>query len=334
MKKKIRKVALIFALCFMICGCESSQSEVVKQVPELKDFYLSATISKQVVDSDDVLFENRMYDFSKDEVTYHQPQKRRSQYALAVYDMQWNSILYTANDESNANDQVFCLNLETEESTKLTTGFYAINYILPREKDILIVGAKDSRVLEFMKIDRESKRNEKITIPHEEYNDLSVWQAYYVPQTGDILIQTYSESQQYRLMEEWNNADPGTRDTDLLVPFQHYLYKENGSLEYLFTKKMEQSTGLISNGKDILMNVESTEFGKKIWKYNIEKETFDVIDTLDTLQGIFYLDTKGENVYAFYKGIYRMNLITGEEESIESSFKSTSFYNNHMVLKK
>ena len=71
---------------------------------------------------------------------------------------------------------------------------------------------------------------------------MSVWQVAYVPETDGLVLQTYSESEEYTLRDKWNSAENHSEGKELEIPFYYYQY-ENGKVKYLFEQKMPQSNG-------------------------------------------------------------------------------------------
>ena len=49
---------------------------------------------------------------------------------------------------------------------------------------------------------------------------------------------------------------------------------------------------------------------------------------------MFYLDNKGQYLYAFMNGVVRKDIHTGKEEKLDYDFKDVGYYNNFILLKK
>lgn len=62
-----------------------------------------------------------------------------SQYPLAVYYENDNCIYYSAKSSFGRGDQLWKYDIETKKHQQLTDSLFAINYIIPRKKDIILV---------------------------------------------------------------------------------------------------------------------------------------------------------------------------------------------------
>lgn len=323
-----RKSLIYVVLLFVLCGCQSNTKN-----NELSDYYLSMTSSSQVSDTE-ILVENQIYDFEEDVSISHDKFTLTAQYSLAVYDKKDNAILYSAKDASGEDDQVFLYDIETKQTKQLTNNLWGINYIIPRDNDYLVVGVPfKSHILCLWTIDRNTKKVSQVEIPNNDHDDMSVWQIAYIPQTNDVVIQAYSDSEQYEISHKWNSIEEHEESEELSVPYYHYIYKD-GEAKYLFTKIMPQSDGLVSNGKDVLIAVNSKVNGDYLMKYNLDNNKLETLKNISGLGRVFYLDTAGEYVYAFKNGVGRKNINTGEEEWLDTHFKDLGSYSNYIFLKK
>lgn len=328
---KKRKYILLIALsAIMLMGCKASETK-----SELSDYYLSLTSSSRI-NENEISVENHIYDFETNKMnTENYKMNLTAKYSLAVYDDKGKAVLYSAKDV-NGNDEVYRYDLKTKKSEQLTDNLWGINYIEPREKDYIVVGVPqiphDSKVLMLWSIDRNTKEVRNIEIPHDKYKDISVWQVAYVPETDGLILQTYSDSEAYELQDKWNSMEEHPKDKELTNPFYYYQYV-NGEMKYLFEKDMPQSMGIVANRNDILFAVQSEIEGNNVFRYNIKDNKVDKMKSLETLEKVFYLDEKSENVYRFNGKIGKINLKTGKEEWLDSNFKE-SYFNNYMLLKK
>lgn len=311
----------------MLCAC-STQKDYEK---ELSNYYLSMTSSRQF--DDKISVENQVYDFKNKKLTTNNKYELSAQYSLAVYDDKEHTVLYSAKD-SNNNDQVYIYDDDTKKTVQLTDFLWGINYIIPRSEDYIVVGAKrKTHILSLWSIDRKTHDVKQIEIPNDKFDDMYAWQVAYIPQTNDLIIQATSDSLEYELMDKWNNSQSGNEDKDLNIPFYHYIY-HNNKMEYLFTQEMPQSDGLISNGKQILVSINSKEHGNQLISYDIQSKEKKELEKVTGLGRVFYLDNKGQYLYAFMNGVVRKDIHTGKEEKLDYDFKDVGYYNNFILLKK
>lgn len=330
MNSKMKKYLFLgFSLMLvLLSGCKSQGGK-----DELSNYYLSLTSSEQVKE-DEVSVVNQVYDFETDSTKTSEPYTLTSQYSLAVYDQKDNAILYTVKDSGGKNDQVFKYDIKSKKTEQLTDFLWGINYIIPRENDYIVVGVPfESKILSLYSIDRKTKKAEHIAIPDEKHDDMSVWQVAYIPQTGDVVIQTYSDSEQYKLTDKWNSSSEDHQGKDLIIPFYHYIYRDH-KVKYLFEEDMPQSFGLVSNGKQILIAINSQENGDSLLKYDLEQSKLEKVEKVNGLGRVFYLDNASQYLYAFNNGIVRKDINTGKEEWLDSTFKDSGYYNNFILLRK
>lgn len=322
------KKAIILCLSFfLLCAC-TIQSDYEK---ELSKYYLSLTSSSQI-DENTVGVENQIFDFENKKQTTHEKYQLTAQYSLAVYDDKEHAILYSAKDQNN-DDQVYFYDVKTKKTTQLTDFLWGINYIIPRDEDYIVVGAKQkTHILALWSIHKKTHTIKQIEIPHDKYNDMYAWQVAYIPQTNDLVIQATSDSLEYELMDKWNSQDEHEGE-DLNIPFLHYIYRDN-KMEYLFTIEMPKGNGLVSNGKQILVAIQSQDHGNQLISYDLETKKQTKLEKVTGLGRVFYLDNKGEYLYAFLNGIVRKNIYTGKEEWLDYNFKDAYYYNNFILLKK
>ena len=334
MKHKILKTSMkkITILCIfsllLLCACDLKKD----YERELSNYYLSLTSSNGIND-DTVSVENQTYDFESKKMTDHKFDfKLTTQYSLAVYDARDHAVLYSAKD-SNNDDQVYLYNINTKETSQLTNHLWGINYIIPRDDDYIVVGAKKkTHILALWSIDKKTHSVKQIEIPDEKYNDMYAWQVAYIPQTNDLVIQATSDSLEYELMDKFNSEDEH-KNEDLAIPYSHYIYHDD-KMEYLFTQEMPQSEGLVSNGEQVLVAIQSKNQGKQLISYDIKTKEKKILENVSGLGRVFYFDNKGQYLYAFNNGVVRKDVKTGKEEKTDYKFKELGYYNNFILLKK
>lgn len=314
MKKKKYLIFGLGAVLVMASGFKPYDSK-----EELSDYYLSQT-SAAFLDGGQMLVKGQKSDFetnsSKATEEYCFTEKV-SGHTVTVYDPKDNAILYTVQGVDGYHTQIVKYDVESQKTEQFVDYAWGIHRIIPRENDYVIVGISlESNALSLYSIDRETKEITGVPMPDDKHDDLSVWQASYIPQTGDIVIQAYSESEQNKLTDEWNNLSEEEKQKDLVIPFYHYIYRDN-RVEYLFEKDMPQSNGLISNGKEVLVGVQSYEQGESVLRYDMRQSELKEVEHIKNLDGAFYLDNAGRYVYTNEEYVVRKDVDTGEEETLD-----------------
>lgn len=323
----MKKHIILCLIIFLLCAC-SFQRDYYK---ELSNYYLSLTSSTQI-NENHVSVENQVYDFQRRKMTIHDNYQLTAQYSLAVYDYKEKAILYSAKD-SNNNDQVYLYDNKTKKTTQLTENFWGVNYIIPRTNDYIVVGVKlNTHILSLWSIDKKTHNIKQIKISDSTHDDMSIWQVAYIPQTNDLIIQAASNSEEYKILNEWNMQDEhGSQDIN--VPYYHYLYHDE-KIKYLFTENMPQSQGLICNGKKVLVSVDSKDNGNSLIQYDLNTKKKETLENVTGLSRVFYLDDDGQYLYAFLDGIVRKDIHTGKEEWLDYEFKDIGYYNNFILLRR
>lgn len=326
--KRGKQILLLTVTALMLTGCQTSEKK-----SELTDYRL-VTSNAGRLNENQIVVENNTYDFEKDKMNSAKYKiDLATQFNFAVVDDKGKAVLYSAKDEKG-NDEVYRYDLETKKTEQLTDNLWGINSIIPRENDYIVTGVPQTpdNSKEFMlwSVDRGTNKIKQIEIPHDKHKDMSVWQVVYVPETDGLVLQTYSESEEYTLRDKWNSMENHSEGEELEIPFYYYQY-ENGKVKYLFEQKMPQSNGLVANKNDILFGVQSDVNGDSVYRYNLKEDKTEKVKGLERLDKVFYLDEASEYLYKFNGKIGKVDLKTGEEEWLDSQFKEYYFTNYRLV---
>lgn len=315
----------------LLCAC-SPQNELSQ--------YHFTNLSYAYMGEKQFFAETCVYDFESDKTTtkdkYFLDIEGRDEYPIGAYDSKENTIIYSAKDKQD-NNQVYVYDIQSKNTTQLTNESLEITNIIPRNNDYIVIGSnkKENDLLSLYSIDKKTHdvKQIEVTDPDGKYDDLSVWQIGYVPQTDGIIIQAASNSEEYKLTDEWNKQEEH-ETKDINIPFYHYYYHD-GQLDYLFTKEMPKANGkLISNGKEVLVGVISDDNGMYTIKYDIENQKQEEIGTVADLSRAFYLDDDGQYLYTFESQMVRIKIEDGETETLDYSLKYSKNFDNFMLVKK
>lgn len=326
--KRGKQILLFTLTALVLTGCQTSEKKT-----ELENYRL-VTSNASRLNENQIVVENNTYDFGKDKMNSAKYKiDSTAQLNFAVVDDKGKAVLYSAKDEKG-NDEVYRYDLETKEVEQLTDNLWGISYIIPRENDYIVVGVpqtpNDSKVFMLWSIDRNTKEVKRIELSNDKHKDISVWQAAYIPETDGLILQTYSESEEYALRDKWNNIENHSERTELETPFYYYQY-ENGKVKYLFEKNMPQSNGLVANKNDVLFGVQSDVNGDCVYRYNLKEEKEEKVKGLQRLDKAFYLDKESNYLYKFNGKIGKVDLKTGKEEWLDNQFKEYYFTDYRLV---
>ena len=281
----MKKLILLLMSVFMLFGCQQTTGE-----NELNQYYLSFSS----INSSKISGTNYVFDFKTNKTIKSENIQLESQYTLLVYDYESDCILYTSNSSQTGCDNIYFYNPKDQSSKLLTTQLNAINYIIPREDDfIILANPVDKREICLYKMDKKTYELQEIVLPHDQYNDMSSWNVFYIPQTDEVVIEAYSESEDYALLDKWNNEDH-TIDEDFSSPYYFYIYGDGDEAEYLIEYEMPQPLYMVSNGKDILFEIYHKD---EVYRYNRETKEVSKEKVLKSLAGVFYMSNNGQYLY-------------------------------------
>jgi hypothetical protein len=169
--------------------------------------YISFTVTNKIIgETEDKEFESHVfcYDLQTHDVQEVGVVPYNSQYPLTAYDRPSNKIYYSAStlkgERQHTGDQLYSLDLNTNETERLTEGLYAINYIIPTENEVNLIAAplgvtgvrlypyswdKTSGILKNLSWDE----------------DMMFRHVSWRPGTSELFARTYSVSEFYRRLE-------------------------------------------------------------------------------------------------------------------------------------
>lgn len=148
-----------------------------------------------------------------------------SQYPLGVYSRKDNKIYYSAYNEKTRGDDLFSFDLKTKKAEQLTDSLFAINEIVPRQNDIVMVAVKlNTRVLRLVTYNKSTK---KISYENLQDDDTETWSVGVNINNNKVLYtSTYSQNESYM-----NAEMESTGEADKFYYADNTVYKYNESIE-------------------------------------------------------------------------------------------------------
>lgn len=124
-----------------------------------------------------------------------------SQYPLGVISVRDKKVYYTAESETReGNDEVYSYDISTKKIEQLTDGLFAINYILPRKNDIIIVGVK--RGTSAIRLSKYDKKLKKLYYNNLEDDDTCVeYAGLNTSDSNELYTVTYSDNSRRKSSE-------------------------------------------------------------------------------------------------------------------------------------
>ncbi len=282
-----------------------------------------------------------VYDIENDNLEKINSVAYTSQYPLGVYSKNDNKIYYSAkNEKTGDGDELFLIDLETNEKKQLTDGLFAINYILPRRDNILLVAVKNgTRALRLVEY---NKKTGTIFYNDLEDDDTDVWSiCLNIENENEFYTSTYSQAQGYENAEKQSKKE-----------VDRYYYPDNTITRYkndfsakeeMFFFEKEKILSISATDKYLLIYRDgdsSNNNSMRINRINLDTEEFEEIKIPDSKNisevqldrsnnGIYYLgsDENYEN-----RGIYYYDLVTGKKKTIFVEEYGIGHINNFMLI--
>ena len=191
MKQVISVIMVVLLILFISSGCKNRNLSGQGK-------YISFTLDVEI-GYGDFKFESHVYcyDLETKQLSRVGVVPDNSQYPVTAYDRSANKIYYSASsldDERvvhQSTDQLYVLDLNTGEAKALTNALYAINYIIPTEKEVaLITWPLKSSNNSLMLYTWNKTSHDLKCLSWDE--DISFWKVYYDPDTGELTASGYS----------------------------------------------------------------------------------------------------------------------------------------------
>lgn len=178
-----------------------------------------------------------LYDIKNEEIKNIEGVDYTSQYPLGIYCRADNKIYYSAENSETKGDDLFSLDLKTKEVERLTDDLFAINYIIPRKDDILLVAVK--RETRGLRVISYNKLTKKVDYENLQDDDTSTWAiGINIDNSQEFYTSTFSEAQGY------NNAEKAsTGEAD------RYYYPDNTVYKYLKNYKNKEKIDFFEKQK-------------------------------------------------------------------------------------
>ncbi len=347
LKNKISLLLIIIITFIVGSSCskitEKDTTSTGKDSSSKKTGYLSITYTKY---NDQKGPENGMtvglvkYDIDKKISTEMMSMNYSSQYPLGVISMRDNKIYYTAGSKLAAgNDELFSYDIATKKSVQLTEGLFAINYILPRDKDIIIVGVK--RGTSAIRLIRYDKQLKKIFYNNLNDDDTCVeYAGIDTADSGKIYTVTYSDNSRRKSSElqALGKADHYIIPTYIISEY-HEDISNSKNIAVIDSKIVRSVSG---NGKYLLT--------KEVDNLELDRYKLYIQDMLTNnkkeiiLQGVskykdLQIDKYGEKIYFIgilnnsdERSVFSYDLKSKKIDKIFTQNKSIGFINNFKLI--
>ncbi|HHX62446.1 MAG TPA: hypothetical protein GX707_17310 [Epulopiscium sp.] len=340
------KKTLLFIItsAILLTACTNVNSNIISKYQEEPKDYLSisyTTYNDNQGPQSGMTTNIMIYDIEKDNLEKLNSVAYTSQYPLGVYSKSDNKIYFSSKNEKTGNgDELFSMDLETNEKKQLTDDLFAINHIIPRRDNILVVAVKKgTRALRLVEYD---KKTGTILYNNLEDDDTDVWSiCLNIENENEFYTSTYSQAQGYENAEKQSKKE-----------LDRYYYPDNtltrykndfSSKEKIFFFEREKILSISATDKYLLIyrDGDSSNYNSmEINRISLDTDEFEEVKIPDAKNisevqldrsnnGIYYLgsDENYEN-----RGIYYYDLVTGKKKTIFIEEYGVGHINNFMLI--
>ncbi len=342
---KMKKILyFIITSIILLTGCRNIDSNIISKDQKNLTEYLSisyTTYNDNQGPQSGMTTNIMIYDIEKDNLEKLNSVEYTSQYPLAVYSKSDNKIYFSSkNEKAGDGDELFSIDLKTNEKKQLTDDLFAINHILPRKDNILVVGVKKgTRALRLIEY---NKKTGKVIYNNLEDDDTDVWSiCLNIENENEFYTSTYSQEQGYKNAEKHFKKE-----------LDRYYYPDNTLTRYkndfslkekIFVFEKEKILSMSATDKYLLINRDgdsSNYNSMEVSRINLDTGEFEEIKipgvkNISDLQldrnntGIYYLgsDENYENI-----GIYYFDVVTGKKKTIFVEEAGIGHINNFILM--
>lgn len=259
-----------------------------------------------------------------------------SQYPLGIYSKTDDCEYYSAGDDNISGDQLFSYHISDNKVERLTDSLFAINYILPRKEDIILVCVKKgTRPLALASYDKKRKELKFIN----EDDDINIECIGFDNSNGEkYYTAEYSEKEDSENLDNFN-----TRKVKSHVAPVHSIYEYDNNKKTLVYKTDNKMISAITANENFVLWKEYNEsfLGPfKLKMLNLETKDIEEIN-IDGIGTVSELSLNPQNTGFYFSGV-----LEGEEKRgiyyydlntkiIEEAIKQgqNEFINNFMMMK-
>jgi len=252
-----------------------------------------------------------IYDLNQKEVVDFYAFPYDTQYPLGIFDKGTNRLYFS--QDADGGDQIFMYDIDTEETTQLTTDLFAVNYIFPYGETIFFVtNPKDEyHRLKLGSLDVSSR---EITYWKDD-GDTNVETLYLDRINKKIYVSAYSlEERDYNLRNQGNNGS---------INPEGILYEtdtEFNSTRELYRREEHVMRFVLKHNNMVLTALQRTIDDKRLKSAYINIDTlevsdFNLPDGIQRGEPAFSADGKGIYMLTVVddkRGIYYCDLDTGD----------------------
>lgn len=225
----MKRIFLALLVCsVMICGCSSKTSNIDEKKA---GNYITFNVTKE--ENTSLTMYNYYYDIDSKKLELMAEIPYESEYPLSVYDKKDNVVYYSKREKGKSDDNLYCLDLGTKKSTRLSYNFYAINNIIPL-KDELYIAAVEKKQRPIGLYRYHDGKYERLL----DNDDLFVSRINHNPDIDTLYFNTYSESEMDKLFEENTTNNPIVKNQLFKLNYTNNEIKKidetnPGDIEYL-----------------------------------------------------------------------------------------------------
>ena len=318
---KSKFILLLLVLPLVFSGC-SKEDKTIKPYISILASNLTATNESNLL----IYY----YDFETENVEKVSSIDNFSQYSLAVYSKADNTIYYSQRieNENLRGDQLFSLNLDTNETKQLTNNIFAINYIIPsKDKVYLLAVTVGDRHLKPMIYHKDTEELEILS----KDTDLNFERISYDIKQNHLYASGAYLKEIEKAIDDYNNAALENPDRIYVSP-DYYIYDFsedfNNPKQLLKTDKTEITALSAVQGDKKIFYTHTDGYGKFNYIFDINKNTKIPYSSEIVSQRNFcflnedetvFIGEDSSNLTEYPRGVYLYNSKTNETKLLFST---------------
>lgn len=331
--KKMKKSFLFLIITILLVGCQLDSELVNEPMTIQSGLYISFTVT-HAVDGSENTFESDIYCFGIEDKIVRKVTTIPyfSSYPLAVYDDNDKKVYYSRSSSSKVGerDELYQYDIETNETLRLTSSLYGINYIFSTE-DTIILGAiseKNTKALGPKIYNKSNGVLQELAWNEDDF----INQMTFNPLTKTTVFSVNSISEEYSAFDKANNEGVSPKGiSNVIYTMQGTEYVPEFSVESGFMHN------LVSNKEGIYYQQDNSIFNSTniLSKYHFNNKIMNEIPTSKISGETIYISENGNEIYYNNKNkIMVLNLETNNIETIFSVKQNKEAINNAQILNK
>lgn len=302
MKKIIISILLLMSIGFIVLGYQlhdHKSQDPIQKLEQLDMAYVYTETNNQQVSVHYGLFDFETNQYLQQE-TLNFPENSHS----FIYDYPNHKLLYILSQAGL--ECCYLYDLDNQESIQLAQDINALRIQITQDEYVILGESYINLETSLYCINKETLNITPIDIPI--HNDTTYPNTLsYIIQTDAILIQAVDTS-----------IDSMNQEESSYLYYQ-YIYKD-GVIQTLFNYSLANSTGIISNGQDVLLGIRTVDDDAMMYQYRLDSQKQSVQSISFNFQNVFYLSDDSRYLYILGPKIMQFDFQTSEVTPLDYDY--------------